>query len=440
MRGSRPLVLLAVLSLVVSSVTLAGVSAGSTAAPAGETDGTLHQTTVSSPTPNVTWKLGLAPQAIERIGDARHGLDIGATMVRSNDRIADRLAAHSLSVRLEEASSDEQRFDILVNESKRVDRRITQLRREERTAITAYNAGDIGTETFVTRLARVHAWADHLQTRIDGIREGGEAIQSASVIARADELEVAVTALRGPIRERIIGINRGETTAVQVYAETSTQGVVLATIMDDTYVREAYHSGRRVSEGPTISLQDAITVFSSIYPAAFSNVDDMQAGGQRSAGIYYVTLTTNDHEEIQSFLDNRNRTVFKEFYRQPRTWIEFSPAVSVSGNGTVVRINRTYPSGPMRITALDGETGDPIRATVIIDGSTVGRTSPYGTLWTIEHRGPDQVSVVRQDGRSVNVTLSPPTNPPGDGMAGGGSDGEGGASEKFLTSARLATL
>ncbi|MDX1748466.1 MAG: hypothetical protein R3324_21235, partial [Halobacteriales archaeon] len=337
------------------------------------------------------------------------------------------MADHSLSVRLEAASSDEQRFDILGNESRRIQTRINQLRADERTAITAYGAGELSTESFITRLARIHARTDDLQSRIDSVRAGGEAIQSASIIARADELEVAVTALRGPIRERAIGINRGEATAVQIYAETSREGVVLATVMDDAYVREAYHDGRRATEGPTISLQDAITVFSDIYPGAFTNVDDMQAGGQRSAGIYFVTLTTNDREEIRSFLDNRNRTVFKEFYRQPRPWIEFAPAVSVSGNGTVVRINRTYPSGPMRVTVLDGETGQPARATVTVAGVTIGQTNPYGTIWVIENRGPDRISVQRSDGRYVNTTLEPPTNPPGETVAGGGSGGSSGS-------------
>lgn len=442
MRGSRPLVLLTVLSLALAPVALVGLAAGSLAAPtqpAGD-GGALPQTTVSPSTPNATWKLGLAPQSIERIGYTRPGVDVGATILRSNDRITDRMAAHSLSVRLESASSDEQRFDILVNESDRIEGRITNLRADERAAIAAYNTGDIRSETLLTRLARIHAWADHLQRRVDSVRAGGEAIQSASIIARADELEVAVTALRGPIRERAIEIHRGEAAGIQVYAETAPEGVVLATVMDDAYVREAYDGARRTAEGPTISLQDAITVFSDIYPSAFTNVDDMQAGGQRSAGIYYVTLTTNDREEIRSFLDNRNRTVFKEFYRQPRPWIEFAPAVSVSGNGTVVRINRTYPSGPMRVTVLDGETGEPTRATVTIDGAEVGRTNPYGTVWAIENRGPDRVSVARPDGRHVNVTLAPPTNPPGNTVAGGGSEGESAGSEEFLTAAKLAAL
>lgn len=428
MHGRRPLVLLAVLSLLASLAALpASTAAGAAATDPGPT-GQLAAQTVSPESSNATWKLGLAPQSIRRIGYTRPGLDIGATLTRSNDHLTDRWADHALSVRLEAASSDEERFDLLVNESDRVAAHIEQLRGEERDAIAAYSTGELGTTGLLTQLARIHARTDHLQSRVDSIRSGGEAIQSASVIARADELEVAVTALRGPVRERAVAVHRGEAPTVQVYAETSDGGVVLSSMMDDAYVREAYHGGRRTAEGPTISLQDAITVFSGIYPTAFTNVDDMQVGGQRSTGIYYVTLTTNNREQLRSFLDNRNRTVFKEFYRQPRPWIKFTPAASVSENGTVVRINRTYPSGPMRVTVLDGETGDPVTATVTIDDVVVGRTNPYGTVWAIENRGPDRLSIARTDGRYVNVTVQPPSNPPGASVAGGES-GLGGSDQ-----------
>lgn len=350
-------------------------------------------------------RLTLAPDAVERNDLDDFSLDVSSTLSFERGRAGARLASLTLNERLEAAETNDERYQILINETERIDQRIAELHAEERRALEAYNAGSISTAEFLRRLAGIHERTEVIVTTLDRIRTRGRNIQSTAIIQQADELDTEARTLQGPVRDRIASAQRGTEAPIRAYAETSPNGIVLSAIFDGTYVREAWRYDRRATSGPTNSLRKSIDTAYAVYTEASSNISTIEAGGQRAAGLYFITLTAKSGVVITTYIDNRNLTVFKEFYRRPLGLVEFNSTVVTSDRGLRLTVRRTHTGGPMRVTLQDTESMTPVRGTVSINETVVGETGADGSLWLLTDRPTFVITARSEDGTRIAITV-----------------------------------
>ena len=71
--------------------------------------------------------------------------------------------------------------------------------------------------------------------------------------------------------------------------------------------------------------------------------------------------------------------------------------------GISVAVNRTHGGGPLAVDTRSNLTGDPVNATVFVDGDRVGTTGTDGRFWTVAPREAYTVAVATEDRQNVTV-------------------------------------
>ncbi|MFC7136385.1 hypothetical protein ACFQRB_07220 [Halobaculum litoreum] len=95
--------------------------------------------------------------------------------------------------------------------------------------------------------------------------------------------------------------------------------------------------------------------------------------------------------------------------------IETGPSVTRTLDLTL-RVNRTFPGGPLRVEVVDPRTGEPVDAVVKIqpdDGASteVGSTGADGVLWTVSPQTGFVVTVVEVGSTDVSFRGVDPVEP-----------------------------
>jgi hypothetical protein len=222
--------------------------------------------------------------------------------------------------------------------------------------------------------------------------------------------------LTGPVRAEAASVFRADSPASQFYVAASAEGVVLSTIENDTYLREAYRPDLQAPDnGPAgvFTTEDALEVAAESFPTAWQlkgNSTEVIGSGS----LYFVNLP-HDRGVLNAFVEGRSGRVFKTFQRRPLSTMSTGNQVSDVKDGLRLRLNRTYPGGPMVVNLTRAATGQPVSAniTVGLEGSEsrlAGRTDASGTLWTLAPRGRYTVTAIR--GNSVVFVSAPPSSIP----------------------------
>jgi hypothetical protein len=306
----------------------------------------------------------------------------------------------------------------------RLDRRVAALERRERTALAEFNAGDVTPRTYLRELAVIDTRADELSRSLTQLYEFVDSMRDPPVTpTRIAELKARLVGFRGPVRERVTGAMRGETGPVRVFVETSETAVVLATVtgseFNRQYVREAYLPSARDPDGTDgfrtdrgYDLEGARQRASELYPWTFENAGPTSTGLRTGepylyrAGVYSVTVDhphgTATQGDLVTYVDGATGEVFREVQFKDLSEIPTrEPRVNRSG-GLYLGVNRTHAGGPVSVRVLSNDTGEPVDATVSIDGEPVGTTGSDGRLWTVAPREAFTVTV-RTGGRNVTV-------------------------------------
>ena len=361
------------------------------------------------PTENTTARLGLDPENIDRTDGETVTIDVGST-VRSDVETTDaRHEYHLLQVEYQ-AASEEDRPAVLENETNHLESRVEELRIREETAFERYNEGELSTAEFVTELAAVHEQARGIEMRLDGIDQLDEQQTfSDRTVATAVELR----RFQGPVREQAGNALAGKEPPKEIYVETAEDGVVLSTIDDGQYVREA-HAHWNIEENPDsrISYGQAASRFESLYPWAWSagHVSTSGIGGD----LLYRGYSDHQHGELTAYLDPGTEGIFLEHQFLYLESMPIQQTVVTDEGDFNATVERTYAGGP---ALVDAGTDD---ADVWIDGEHTGTTGDDGTLWIVEPRPVYDLSIT-VDGESANATVE---GQPQERLPGSESSGE----------------
>ena len=429
--------------LVIVLVVCCVLSGAALAVPTTDGDGVAHTTadgvapSVAAPATNTTAYLTISPDTLETASYQRPTLDVSGSLALDARRLDGRFSQLTLDERFAATDSTDARRAQLRESAGRIERRIADLRERQSAAIRAYNNGSLPARGFVLELVRIDTAAGQLETAADRVAARARPVpqasidgQSASNWARNRGVELAP--LQGPVRDRITEALRGENTVrteesrptgldrattrterpepLQVYVETSQDGLVLATVDDDTYYREALLPGERNATGNGLNgITDALDRVSDRYPWAWNNSVSTDSSGDRRGGIYRFGLF-HGYGQLTTFLDRDSGRVFAEQQQTNLLDVPTAEPVNNTDGNLRLTVNRTHPTGPLELS-LSTPDGEPVDGRVAVGNQSLERTGPDGTLWTVAPRGEFTV-VARANDEAVRVATNatPPSN------------------------------
>ncbi|MFB6121133.1 MAG: hypothetical protein ABEJ68_08475 [Halobacteriaceae archaeon] len=306
---------------------------------------------------------------------------------------------------IENASTDAERQRALSTALGRLESRVDALRQRERAAARAYAAGDISERAFLQRLGRIHASATTLKDTADAVlaisRTTGEAeFQRANTVSRAAE------ALTGPLRRTLAAGLTARAGAETVYTAVTPNGVVLATVEDRTggvtYVRETVRFDNRDDDGST-TFESASAFYEFMadrYPMATSGPPSLSIAFPGSIHRFDVRHAQGT---LTAYTDGSTRAVFREVHTLRVADLPVEASANTTEDGLAVRVNRTFPGGPVEVTVRN-RLGDPVSATVHVADRRVGGTGPDGHVWTVAPHGTYTVTATSGEA-TVNLTV-----------------------------------
>ncbi|MFB6360892.1 MAG: hypothetical protein ABEH59_06165 [Halobacteriales archaeon] len=334
-------------------------------------------------------------------------LDIATATALQRETAAARLDRYALQAEFEVLSSTEARQALLFEAATDVEIRITSLRDQERALRSDYANRELDSEAFVRRLARIHARVALLRTTLRTIGASSEEIPQFSIRSRVRLLDAALFGFEGPVRKRALETYRGEAPPPRLFVQASDRGVVLATIEEGRYIREAYRADHRDPDSVSgISLSDAAERTSELYPRAYNASVSIRTGiSGLSGGLFRIDIELREGS-IRAFLDGTTGDVFFEVQERKLDLLGSRATAVGTANGTRLSVARSYPGGPLEITVTDNETGEPVRAEVLVGDSTF-ETGVDGAVWTLAPASVTfDVRAIRPSG-NVTITVRP---------------------------------
>jgi hypothetical protein len=357
---------------------------------------------------NTTNVLDIEQEAVERGDYGEASLDVGAAIDRATTSVGAEHSRRAFERRYADAGNESERTVELRREVDRLDRRVEAVERRQQRAIARYNDDELAASELLRELAAVDAAARQISVRFEHLRDRAGFSLPAALDERIDGLESRLVALRGPVRARLVAATAGRAPATTAYAVTSADAVVLGTTDGTQFYREAHLPDNYAAGEPNQFVTDddpggitgANERGNELYPWAYA--DAQRSLNQLSGSVYRVTL---DHSQgtLESYLDGSTRSVFHEVQTLRVDRLPTSTTTNET-SALVLRVNRTYGTGPMAVRVVDATTGRPVDATVRVNGYPVGTTGADGSLWTTTpHR---QASVVAEaNGETVAVTF-----------------------------------
>ena len=385
--------------------------------PAASTDPpstTAGQAAPQIDTANLTLRtLSTPAEATTRVSAYTRGPDLGSSLGFAT---ADADAAFETAAvvdRIERAEAGVERQQQILAELNRVERAEVALNSRQTAAFSAHAAGEISDRELVDELVRVAATAREYDERLDEIDALAESTDGFSSPGRLDELQVALQVYEGPVRDRALATARGQSSPSELYVASSQGAVVLATVVDGEYVREVFRTDRWDRGGSDISNDAAIEMTEAAYPetAALREPDAFGAGSVQRITIPHEVGT------LRTFVSGGTEQVFVEHQRIDLSAFPDSEPVTAAGDGFNVTVERTYPGGPVTVTVLDDETGEPVPDVTVTksvgdgDSRTIGTTDEEGVVRTLSPAETYRITVVDEPRVVVLGDIEPLTTP-----------------------------
>lgn len=384
----------------------AGTVAEDTRAPGGDAAPAAATAHLPTPMDNSTARIVIPREDVERTGTASVQPDLGATLAETGDDVDRRYFHLGLKSRFDAATSTEEQK--IVIDQALIDLRdeAEALRNHQHRTIGSYANGTIDESELVRRLARIDRAARDLLETTSYLGSLVWRIDQTHLVSRVTEVEAILVTLKGPVRAAVSNTLDGTGSAHHVYVEATDTALVLSTVDDGTFLREAYVPGNR-DEGPVRSIDDtwhALKLSAEYYPWAANNT----AGGSGVTGLddVYLTRRTHVQGEIVAYLDAYSSNVFYEVQYLEVDAMPSSEVHNVTDEGLRVIVERTYPGGPMLVGVYEASTGNPVNARVSIEGVEVGPTDTDGYVRAVEPRRAYELAV-ETPRVSTNVTVYP---------------------------------
>jgi hypothetical protein len=403
-------------ALLIAAVVLLGlVTAGAVVAtdgPVTAVDGTASDIATVPNTTNYAFPAASSPS---RQGYVRSNLDVAAAVATDVERLQGQRKRLAFEQRYAAKNTSEERLDVVRATITRTEARIETLDSRQETLFRAYTSDSISAETFLRRLARLDASAAESRALLERV---GNRVRSDIDTSLPVSTQTKLAALRGelvtipgPLSAEVSGTLRGEASPVTVYTQGAGNGIVLATVDESEFLRQAtlrseYTPGvpNQFAQTEEEPISVAFDRARQLYPWVSNNLQSInRIAGFGDSDVYLIALS-HPHGDLRSYVHGGSTDVFREEHSQRPDAIPVQLTASNVNNTLELRVNATAETGPMRLTVSRGTTNVPTEATIRVNGDRVGSTGGDGALWTIRPSGSLRVNATTDDGTSVVVT------------------------------------
>ncbi|WP_276254718.1 DUF7096 domain-containing protein [Halomontanus rarus] len=305
--------------------------------------------------------------------------DLGTTLARQDRAMRTEYNTYRFETKFENGT-DEERDELVETEHEWIREQVSGLNERERTAVSAHANGTLPDDEFLHRLVLISSEAAELETHLNTLDD------HASIEEKPEE--AALDMHQSPVRDRIATFMSGERSSARsadtLLIQTTETGMAISMTGRIENVREVSQYSNRDTTVPNqfdsySSAHDHVT---TLYPWTF---------GEASTGFEALDLTedqlygfTVPHEQgvLTIYLDGGTGAIFHETQVLQQDQLPIEQYGETWTNDSVeLAINRTPANGPIEVKTTNVETGNPIRATVLVDGTVVGKTGQSGTLW-----------------------------------------------------------
>lgn len=358
--------------------------------------------------------LDTPPTSVERWGVEQQYVDLGPALGLSTNATTDHLRTLETVERVEAANTTEERRDRLRTALTDLEQRVDELDQRQTTAVAAYGRGEMSSRDLLVTLVRVSIAAEELNDRRGRIEVLAADTRGFDINrGRLASIGNRLSAFRGPVRAHARAVLQGEADPHRFYLSAGPQSVTVSTILDDTYLREAYRGDLRNGAGDAIELEVALDIVAASYPVIWNTTrEQTQVFG---GGETYPVRIAHSRGDLTAFVDSNARVVYAEHQRRPLSSMIADQRIEETGNGLRLVVNQTYPGGPVQVRVVDEVTGEPIDATVSMaietgDATRLGTTDGDGVFWTLSPYRRYTITVEAQ-GESVEAVVDPGAPP-----------------------------
>ena len=339
--------------------------------------------------------------------------DLGASLGFSAADTDSALRTETTIERVQSAETAAARERRILAAIDRVSRAEADLGDRQAAAIDAHATGALSTQALLDELLTVSILAHEYDRRLERLDALARETAAFSTPPRLDELQLRLETYRGPVRAVALATARGDQPTTTIHVESTTDGVVLATIDDDQYLRESLRRDRLDRDGETISSETAIALATDRYPetTALRQPDAFGAGA-----VHRVTVP-HDRGQLQAFVSGGTTAVFAEHQRIDLEAFQGDTTVSTTADGFAVDVHRSYPGGPVAVTVRDESTGEPLEGVTVTrsvgdgDSQPIGETNANGVVRTLSPSAPYRITVVDEPRVAVVDQVRPLTTP-----------------------------
>ncbi|MGM0398210.1 MAG: DUF7096 domain-containing protein [Halobacteriota archaeon] len=391
----------AVPALLAALVVLASAGAVVGVSPPGTTDQRAAGT-VDGISANTTDVLVL--ESIDAATFDRADLVVTRAVDAQSGGLVESFEQHRVTEAVAQAESEDEQRVAIRNATDEVDRRTQALVEDERAAREAFVAGEMSAESYLVTLGQIHARASSIEATVQAIDD----LDSVSVgDERRAQIRAELSTLQGPVRAELAAALQGDGPSKRTFVGVSTNGVTLATLDGNEYVRETVRTDNRDDDIGRLTFDEAEGRFAELYPWASENKQRISMGALGSD--VYVVEYTHGHGTIHSSLDASTGEPFREEQTKSLADTPATDSQWIETGDLVVGVSDTYPGGPVRVNVTNA-TGAPVAADVSVNGTAVGESSDRdGVVWAISPAEEYTVTVTSEDA-SVEVQVDPASN------------------------------
>lgn len=359
--------------------------------------------------------LGISPVEVQRSALQTTYVELGRGLEFASIATETRIQTETTLNRIQSASAPSVRQQRLLQALSETEQRIVILRSQQRTQISAYGDENVTTEEFLARLAAIDTESRALIARLSRLESAANSIDGFSIPAsRFETLRIELRTLTSPVRKHATEVITGTTERSRFVIQSGPQSVVVGTLINDAYVREAYRGRLR---GTNVGTELNITTPTNVTTEAYPTITSLRRERAVTAPEGPITRVRINHDRgrLVSFIHTSNTRIFKEIQHRPLAQTSTRRSLSAVKDGLRLTAHPTYPGGPVRFQLNSTATEQPVDAPLTLgppsgESTIVGETGSDGSLWTLAPDGTYQVTAI--DRNSVVLVSIDPSFPP----------------------------
>ncbi|WP_323674463.1 hypothetical protein [Halorubellus sp. PRR65] len=363
----------------------------------------------ASPSNNTTRRLQIDGPVTENYTTV--GLDFGASMALSAERVASQYQVSLVELQLEAVQTERARDAIVGRYLDATAEELTALSAAEERTVERYRSGAITAETLLVKLAMIDRRARAIDDSLTRIENAGTPL-GRSTRDRIRNVGLGLDSFKTPVREHVAMAVTGELKGGvnPLHVAASTDGVVVEMLDGGQYHRNAIRFDNR-APGAVDQFEDYVDFQNRISELYTWSQPKFQGG--INIDVYpgwnlYRATGRHPQGSLTAYADGGTRDVYRENQILLLDRVPRAESVRAIRENVSVSVTSTLGDGPVLVNvtrpAVGNGSATPLDAVVRVNDHTVGRTGENGRIWLLPPSDSYEVRVV-QDGTSINVSV-----------------------------------